>query len=151
LRLLEEVQRINSYQQDNVVNYLRDYFDEMQGKRIGLLGLSFKPKTYDMRNSPSIRIANLLYEDGVIIKAYDPVAMENAKKLIPFVELCENPYQVAENVDALILITEWDIFCNLDMKRIKSLMKGNLIFDGRNIWDRNILEGIGFIYKGIGK
>ncbi len=150
-RLLDEVQRINRIQQDNVVNKLRSALEDLHGKKIGLLGLAFKPKTDDMRNAPSIRIANLLDEEGARIVGYDPESMKNAEMVIPFVELTDNPWDVVKDADALVLVTEWDIFRSMDTAKIRDMMKGNVIVDGRNIWDRNEMENLGLKYYGIGR
>ena len=152
-KLLKEVKNINEFQKLLPVKKLKDIFGNLDKREIGILGLSFKPNTDDMRLAPSIDIINALFREGAAIKAYDPVAMDNAKKIfqnIP-VKYCNNPYKVAENSDAIIVVTEWNEFKYLDMLKIKDLMKGNVIIDGRNIYDRNKIEKLGFIYHGIGR
>ncbi|MFP4460409.1 MAG: UDP-glucose dehydrogenase family protein [Candidatus Zixiibacteriota bacterium] len=150
-RLLDEIQRINRKQQDAVIIKLREIFDELDGKKIGLLGLAFKPNTDDMRNAPSIRIANLLDEEGVELKGYDPQSMEKAGEVMPMVKLCKDKWEVVEDVDAVILCTEWQHFRDMDIKEIKSKMRGNVIIDGRNIWDPEVMKQLGFVYRGVGR
>ncbi|RKX71217.1 UDP-glucose 6-dehydrogenase [candidate division WOR-3 bacterium] len=150
-RLLEEVERINLRQQERVIEKLKEILWNLNGKTIGLLGLSFKPNTDDMRFAPSIRIAQLLKEEGAKVRGYDPVAMENAKKVMPFVTLANDPYQVCQDADGLVLVTEWEEFEKLDFERIKGLMRQAVIVDGRNLWDRKRLEELGFIYQGFGR
>ncbi|HIE06144.1 MAG TPA: UDP-glucose/GDP-mannose dehydrogenase family protein [bacterium (Candidatus Stahlbacteria)] len=150
-KLLEEVENINLGQQLNVREKLKEILWNLNGKVIGLLGLSFKPNTDDMRYAPSIKIAQLLIEEGARVRGYDPVAMDNAKKVMPDIEFCDDPYEVAKGADAIVLVTEWDVFKDLDMKRIKEQMRQAIVIDGRNIWDRKKLERTGFIYQGIGR
>ena len=123
----------------------------VKGKTIGVLGLAFKPNTDDMRFAPSIDIIKTLQGEGGKIKAYDPKAMSKAKDILIDVAYCENPYDVAKNSDALIIITEWPEFKELDLKIIKSLMKSPLIIDGRNIYNAEELKKQGFTYISIGR
>jgi len=115
------------------------------------LGLAFKPNTDDMRAAPSIEIAHLLQHEGAQVKGYDPVAMENAKRELPDVILCSDPYELAEGCDALVVVTEWNEFKHLDMTRIKPLMRRPVLIDGRNIYDPAQMEALGFIYRGVGR
>lgn len=150
-RLLKEVEHINEEQMHRVTKKLEGLLWNLRDKRIGILGLSFKPNTDDMRFAPSITIINDLKKEGAIIKAYDPVAMEKAKKIIPDIEFCKGPYEVAENVDGIILVTEWDEFKHLDLKRLKERMRQPVFLDGRNIFDPQEMRKMGFIYAGIGR
>jgi len=120
-------------------------------KTIGILGISFKPNTDDIRDAAAIEIIHLLQNEGARIRAYDPQAMENAAKVLKNVKLCENPYQVAEKADALILATEWNEFKQLDFGKVKTLMTQPVILDGRNLWDPDHLRSLGFTYLGIGR
>ncbi|HID32309.1 MAG TPA: UDP-glucose/GDP-mannose dehydrogenase family protein, partial [bacterium (Candidatus Stahlbacteria)] len=133
-RLLEEVERINLMQQDRVIEKLKGVLWNLNGKTIGLLGLAFKPNTDDMRFAPSIRISELLQKEGAKVKGYDPVAMDNAKKVIPSIQFENDPYGVARDADGLVLVTEWDMFTKLDFKKIKEMMRQGVIIDGRNLW-----------------
>ncbi len=152
-KLLKEVRNINDHQKLLPVKKLKNIFGTLNGKIIGILGLSFKPNTDDMRLAPSIDIINALVNEGAIVKAYDPVEIENAKKIFKNIDItyCESPYEVARESDAIVIVTEWNEFKYLDLIKIKKLMKENVIIDGRNIFDRKKLEKLGFLYKGIGR
>jgi len=123
----------------------------LQDKVIGILGLSYKPNTDDLREAPSIYIIGILKEKGAKIKAYDPVSIDNAKKIYPDIEYCKNPYDVARDADCLCIITEWEEFKKLDLKKIRGLMRTPVIADGRNIFERSEVEKLGFIYRGVGQ
>jgi UDPglucose 6-dehydrogenase len=124
----------------------------LENKQIGFLGLAFKPNTDDMRLAPSIDIINSLTEKGASVKAYDPVATDNAKKVLPGnVQFCSDPYEVAKDSDALIFATEWNEFRFLDFLKIKELMRDNVIIDGRNLFEPNKIKKLGFKYFGIGR
>jgi UDPglucose 6-dehydrogenase len=105
---LRAVIDINRYQRRRVVHQLRAWLGGLDERVVGLLGLSFKPNTDDMRSAPAIELAHLVENEGATVKAYDPAAMENAARFLPGVELCEDAYQVAEESDALIVVTEWN-------------------------------------------
>jgi len=104
-----------------------------------------------MRDAPSVTIANLLLEAGAVVKAFDPIAMEEAAKLLPAVEMMENPYAMAEGCGLLMVTTEWNEFRQLDLKRIQKSMKTPLLFDGRNIYDPKKMKELGFQYRGVGR
>lgn len=150
-QLLRAVLDINQHQRHRAVIKLRDMLGGLNERCIGLLGLSFKPNTDDMREAPSVDIARQLLREGAIVQAYDPVAMANAARLLPQVHLKESAYDVAVGADAIILVTEWNEFRQLDMARIKSLMRGDVLIDGRNIWNPAEMVALGFRYEGIGR
>jgi UDPglucose 6-dehydrogenase len=150
-QLLQAVMEINRNQRRRAVMKLRKVLKNLNDKTIGILGISFKPNTDDIRDAAAIEMAHLLENEGAHIRAYDPQAMNNASSVLKNVVLCENPYQVAENADALILATEWNEFKQLDFLRLKSLMAQPVILDGRNLWDATHLRGLGFTYMGIGR
>jgi len=150
-RLLKEVERINEEQKQRFFNKVAKLLPNLKNKQIGILGLSFKPNTDDIRFAPSIDIISRLQTAGAKIKAFDPYAMNNAKKIMPNIEYCKNPYQVAENSDALVIITEWDDFKKLDLNKIKKLLKRPIVVDGRNIYDPKTMGKNGFIYQSIGR
>ena len=125
--------------------------DVARGKRVALLGLTFKPNTDDMRDAPSIAIAQALIDVGVEITAYDPEGMEQAKPLMPEVTMTQNAYAAAEGADAIALITEWDAFRALDLQRIKSLMRTPVMVDLRNVYDPAEVREEGFTYTSIGR
>ncbi len=149
--LLKEVENINANQQKHIVGKLEKLLWNIKDKTVGVLGLSFKPNTDDMRFAPSITIIEMLQANGARIKAYDPVAMEKAKLVLKNVEFCANPYKVAEDADAIALVTEWSEFKDLDFARIKKSMRQPVILDGRNMFDPHQIRGLGFIYEGIGR
>lgn len=150
-KLLKSVVEINRERAERFVSIIKKVLSPLNGKTIGILGLAFKPNTDDMREAKSVEIIKLLQAENVTIKAYDPEAMSNAKKLLPKITYCKNPYEVAEGADAICLITEWNEFRFLNMERIKGLMKRPLIFDGRNFYDQERKKKLGFEYYGIGR
>lgn len=150
-QLLQAVMEINRNQRRRAVRKLRKSLKTLNEKTIGVLGIAFKPNTDDIRDAAAIELIHLLQNEGAQIKAYDPQAMENASHVLKNVMLCENPYQVAEDADALVLATEWNEFKQLDFKKLKSIMKQAVILDGRNLWDANALKDLGFTYMGVGR
>lgn len=150
-QLLNAVMEINDDRRPAAVNHLREMVGDLSGKVIGLLGLSFKPNTDDMRDAPAITISDALLAQGAQVRAYDPVAMEIAQPLLPNVEMCSDPYTMAQNCDALMVITEWNEFKQLDFEQIKTLMNQPVIFDGRNIYEPAVMRQMGFSYHGIGR
>ncbi|MFH1538410.1 MAG: UDP-glucose/GDP-mannose dehydrogenase family protein [bacterium] len=121
------------------------------GKTIGVLGLSFKPGTDDLRESTAILIIKKLLEKGAVVRAYDPMAMEKTKAIFPDITYCDDAYPVAEGADALLVVTEWNKFRQLNFNQIKSLMRGKHVFDGRNLYDPQVVERSGLVYHGIGR
>lgn len=150
-QLLRAVMDINRYQRQQIIVKLKEILGDLHGKNIGLLGLAFKPNTDDIREAASLDIVDSLQQEGAVIRAYDPVAMENAERLIQSIEYCEDAYQVAKDSDALILVTEWNEFKQLDFKRVGGLMKQRVLIDGRNIYDPVKLREYGFEYRGVGR
>jgi UDPglucose 6-dehydrogenase len=150
-KLLKEVARINQAQKEHFVYKIKKLLGKLQNKQLGILGLSFKPNTDDMRFAASIDIIKMLKKQGAKIKAYDPHAMHNALKIMPDIEYCRNPYDVAKSSDALIIITEWKEFSNLKLSKIRKLLKMPIIIDGRNIFEPTTMKKLGFIYSSIGR
>ena len=149
--LLRAALRINQEQPQNAVKKLQRLLGSLAGRTIGIMGLAFKPNSDDLREASSLSIISLLEEQGCHIKAYDPVAMTEASKIVPQITYCANAYEVAEGSDALILVTEWDEFKELDMRRISSSMEQPILIDGRNIYDPDEMIEAGFLYEGIGR
>ncbi len=149
--LLKSVIDINDSRSSHFVNMMRKKMGGLKGKTIGILGLSFKPNTDDMRDAKSIEIINIMLSEDAIIKAYDPVAMENAKKIMPHIEYCESSYKAAQKADAIAIVTEWREFKLLNMERIKMVMNRPVIFDARNIYDPEKIRKMGFEYYSIGR
>jgi UDPglucose 6-dehydrogenase len=150
-QLLYAVMEINRNQRRRAVYKLRKTLGNLNDKVIGVLGLSFKPNTDDIRDAPAIELIHLMQNEGARIQAYDPQAMSLASVQLNNVTLCKDPYQVAENADALVLATEWNEFKQLDFQRIYQLMHHPVILDGRNLWDPDLLRKIGFLYFGVGR
>ena len=151
-RILNEVMNVNYDRRKTVVKHLEQLLSsKLEGKTIGLLGLAFKPNTDDMRDAPSVDISNALMAAGAQVRGYDPVARETAASLMPAVEIFDDVYEMAENCDALVLVTEWNEFKQLDLEKIKSLLVLPVIYDGRNIYDPSLMIKMGFNYRAIGR
>jgi UDPglucose 6-dehydrogenase len=150
-KLLKEVANINEQQKEYFVKKVKNILWNLKDKIIGIWGLAFKPNTDDIRFAPALDIINLLKKEGAKIKAYDPKAIEKTKQVIPDIFYGDNPYAVCENADCLCLITEWEEFSQVDFKKVKSLMRQPIIFDGRNFLNKEALLSLGFEYYGIGK
>jgi UDPglucose 6-dehydrogenase len=149
--MLRSVLRINLGQPQVAITKLQSRLGPLAGKTVGILGLAFKPNSDDMREASSLAIISLLQEQGCRIKAYDPASMEVAARLMPAVTYCADAYEVARGSDALILVTEWDEFSELDMRYVRSLMNYPVLIDGRNLYDPREMIEAGFIYEGIGR
>lgn len=150
-KLLREVRNINEQQKEAFTKLIEDKLWIVKGKTIGVLGLSFKPNTDDMRSAPSIDIINTLQSEGAKIKAYDPEAMDNAKNILKKIVYCKDPYTLAKGCDCLLLLTEWDEFKSLDFKKISKALRQKIIFDGRNLFADKNLQQEGFEYYSIGR
>ena len=149
--LLEEMHIINELQKEIPVNHLKSMTYPLQGKIIALWGLSFKPKTTDMREAASLTIIKKLQEEGAIIHAYDPETNSEAKKIFPNLIYFDNPYNAVRGASGLILVTEWDEFRGIDFTQVANLMKEKNIMDARNIYNPDLLRTMGFNYRGIGR
>lgn len=149
-RFLEAVQRVNVNQRRVALSKLEGMLGTLEGAVIGLLGLAFKPGTDDLRSAPALPLAEALSERGAIVRAYDPVAMDGARRLLPEIDCVDSPQALAAGADALVLVTEWPQFRELDMAAIKPRMRRPVVLDGRNFWDPAYLEDIGFVYAGFG-
>ncbi len=150
-KILKAVVEVNDNQRQVIIKKIKTLLSEVKGKKIAVWGLSFKPKTDDMREAPSITIIESLQKQGAQITAFDPVAAENAKKILHNVEYYKTPYETVEGCSCLVIITEWNEFRELDMERIKSLMKEPNIVDARNIYDPEYIKKSGFNYIGVGR
>jgi UDPglucose 6-dehydrogenase len=150
-QLLYTVMEINNDRRAMAVDHIKDLLGDLKDKVIGLLGLSFKPNTDDMRDAPSITIAQRLLAEGATVRAYDPVAMEVARPLLPEVKMMPDPYSMAQGCDALLVLTEWNEFKQLDRPRLRDLMHRPIVYDGRNIYEPDEMAKYGFIYRGVGR
>ncbi len=149
--LLKAVKLINEQQKEFFLGKIKDNLWIIKDKTIGVLGLSFKPNTDDIRNAPSIDIIRSLQQEGARIKVYDPQAMVKAKNVLSNVVFCKDAYAVSRASDCLLVVTEWDEFKELDFAKVKRLLKRPLIIDGRNIYDPAQMEKLGFKYIGMGR
>lgn len=149
--LLREVLNINEEQKRFFVRKVENHLWNLRDKTLGILGLSFKPNTDDIRFAPSLDIIGELLKEGVKIRAYDPKAMDHFKKVFKEIDYMKGPYEVAKNADALLLLTEWDEFKTMDLRRIKKSMKLPIFFDGRNVFDAAAMKKMGFQYHSIGR
>jgi UDPglucose 6-dehydrogenase len=149
--LLKAVKHVNREQKDFMIKKIRDVLWIIKHKTIGVLGLSFKPNTDDIRNAPSLEIIKELQAEGAKIKAYDPSAMQRAKDILDDVVFCKDSYAACRGSDCLLILTEWDEFMELDFLKVKKLLKRPLIIDGRNIYDPERLNKLGFTYICIGR
>jgi UDPglucose 6-dehydrogenase len=150
-QLLTSVIEVNELQKRRVVGKLQKHLGSLVGRRIALLGLAFKANTDDMREASSLVLSARLQADGAHVAAYDPVAEEEARKLMPGVEFADSALGVVEGADAVILVTEWPEFAELDWTAIRQRMAGSLLVDGRNFADREAVIAAGFDYEGIGR
>ncbi|AOH84219.1 UDP-glucose 6-dehydrogenase [Sphingomonas panacis] len=124
---------------------------DVRGKTVAVLGLTFKPNTDDMRDSPAISVIQTLQDAGATVRAYDPEGMEQAKRVLSEVDYCGNAYETMEGADALVIVTEWDAFRALDLERVKGLLSQPILVDLRNIYPRDMVEAAGFAYTGVGR
>jgi len=151
--ILKAVRQVNYEQRIRFLEKLRNILGNLESRVIGVLGLSFKPGTDDVRESPAIDIIKILLNYGAKVRAHDPLAMENAKNVIQSenVEFCSDIYELADGLDALILATDWPDYEKIDFSRLSRLMKNRIILDGRNLFDKEELERLGFLYMGVGR
>jgi UDPglucose 6-dehydrogenase len=149
--LLDAVMEINLDQRTLVVEKLREVLGGLRDQVIGVLGLAFKPNTDDIREAPSIDVIENLLQKGAHVRAYDPKAMSVLKAKMNMIQYCTDPYAAATGADALLVVTEWDEFRQLDLDRLKTLMRRPVIVDGRNIFDPKTMRDRGFVYRGVGR
>jgi UDPglucose 6-dehydrogenase len=149
--LLKTVRAVNQQQKDLFLKKIKDILWIIKDKTIGILGISFKPNTDDIRNAPSIDIIKALQAEGAKIKVYDPCAMEKAKDILDSVRFCKDSYDVCWKSDCLLILTEWDEFKELDFSKIKKLLKRPFIIDGRNIYEPERMRKLGFNYISVGR
>jgi UDPglucose 6-dehydrogenase len=150
-QLLNSVIEVNELQKRRVIAKLQKHLGSLVGKEIGLLGLAFKPNTDDMREASSLVLSARLQAAGARVRAYDPVAEEQARKLITGVELKPSVEEAVAGADAVVLVTEWPQFKELDLRRLAEAMRGRLLIDGRNVYDPARVREAGLSYEGIGR
>ncbi len=151
--MLKEVQRVNAHARDRFIDKIRQKLWILKDKKLAVWGLAFKPDTDDVRNSVPIEIIEILLKEGALVKAYDPKGMQNVRdfNLIPGVELVDSPLEAADDAEALLLVTDWNEFANVELTELKNRMHTPLVFDGRNLFDPETMKSLGFEYFGIGR
>ncbi|MCG3111373.1 MAG: UDP-glucose/GDP-mannose dehydrogenase family protein [Candidatus Manganitrophus sp.] len=150
-KIVKAVIEVNRQQRERMIAKIEKEIGNLKGKQIGILGLSFKPNTDDMREAPSVAIIRALQERGAKIIAHDPAAMEEAKKVLKEVTYAADPYAVADGSDAIILMTEWNPFRNLDLDQIKKKLKAPVFVDLRNVYEPKKMAALGFKYTSVGR
>jgi UDPglucose 6-dehydrogenase len=145
------VTEVNELQKRRVVSKLQRHLGNLAGKRIGLLGLAFKPETDDMRGASSLVLAARLLAEGAVVSAYDPIAEEEACKLMPQLVYCDSAFATVQDADAIVLVTEWKELRELDWSEVAGRMRGDVLIDGRNALDQEAVRSAGLRYEGIGR
>jgi UDPglucose 6-dehydrogenase len=153
MRIASAASEVNQVQKKLLVQKTKALLNGAEGKVVGVLGLSFKPNTDDVRESPAIFVCRELARTGTHVQAYDPVATQNAKDALgqTNVSFCETAYEAASAADVLVIATEWNEFRNIDLSKIKSVMKNPVILDSRNIFEPERVRDLGFIYSSTGR
>ncbi|MBI3961278.1 MAG: UDP-glucose/GDP-mannose dehydrogenase family protein [Deinococcus sp.] len=149
--ILEAVSEVNTRQRERAFEQLRAALGMLPHATVGVLGLAFKPDTDDLRDAPALDIINRLLGAGIAVRAHDPVAIPNARRVLPQVQYCHDAYEVAQGSDALLLATEWRDYLALDWRQIRTLMRGRLVLDGRNVLEGSLLSALGFTYLSFGR
>ena len=151
VRIVEAALHVNDQQRNSIIERVRRLVPQLEGKTIAILGLAFKPETDDIREAPALKIIEDLLSDGAKVRAYDPAAMETARRILPGIEYCEDEYEAARGSDLLVVVTEWNQFRRLDMPRLKEVMREPNIVDLRNIYEPETMRSEGFNYLGMGR
>jgi UDPglucose 6-dehydrogenase len=151
LGIIDAAVKANSFQKEKAAKKVINELGKLKGKTVCVLGLSFKPNTNDLRDAPSIYIINKLLKAGANVRAYDPVAVPDAKEVLPKVTYCKNSYDAAKGANAVVIVTEWNQFRNLDLNKLKEIMKEKYFFDLRNIYEPKKLTDMGFNYYSVGR
>lgn len=151
LEVVEAAIRANAKQQAMMVEKIIQAVGSLEGKTLGVFGLAFKPNTDDIREAVSIKIIQALEKKGARVRAYDPAAMDSARQVMPDVIYCQDVYEVAEGSDALIMMTEWNQFRNLDLERIREALRKPIFIDLRNVYEPRRMKELGFQYIGVGR
>ena len=149
--LLDAVMEINLDQRTLLVEKLREVLGGLRDQVIAVLGLAYKPNTDDVREAPAIDVINSLKQKGARVRAYDPKAMPVLKQTLNDIQYCRDAYEAANGADAVLLVTEWEEFRQLDLERMKRVMRRPVIVDGRNLYEPNVMRELGFVYRGVGR
>jgi len=150
-QLLRTVIEINKHQRLKVIQRLRDTLGTLEGQTVALLGLAFKANTDDLREAPALEIAHLLLAEGATVRAYDPVAMPNAARLLPEAYFARDAYDAVAGADAAVVVTDWNEFKQLDLRKLRQGMTRPVLVDGRNVYEPMVARGAGFLYFAIGR
>jgi UDPglucose 6-dehydrogenase len=151
-RIVRTTVQVNDDRKERMVERVeRAIGGDLSGMSVGVLGLAFKPNTDDMREAPSIPLINGLVERGAKVRAFDPVAREQAEQVLSGIEFAEDAYQAADGADALVIVTEWDEFRALDLEKVAASMRGKVLVDLRNVYDREDAQQAGLAYHGVGR
>ena len=151
MQIASAASRVNDVQRKQMIAKIREAVGGLKGKTLGVLGLSFKPNTNDLREAPALAIGQELLAEGATIRAYDPEALEEACRILPGLQPCRDAYHAAEGADALIIMTEWNLFRNLDFERLKTAMRIPVLLDLRNIYDPERVTAAGFTHVSVGR
>ncbi|HBE82727.1 MAG TPA: UDP-glucose 6-dehydrogenase, partial [Blastocatellia bacterium] len=149
--IVDAVIEANERQREAMIPKIERLVGDLSGKQVGMLGLSFKPETDDMRESPAIEIIRSILEKGATIRAFDPVAMDEAKHYVSGIEYATDEYDAIKGADVLVIVTEWNQFRALDMEKVRSLLRSPKIADLRNIYEPSDMRAMGFDYVGVGR
>ena len=151
MQLAQATKRVNDQQRQRMIDKIRETLGGVQHKTVALLGLSFKPNTDDIRDSPALDIAESLMNEGCTVRAYDPEALGESCMVLPGLNPCRDSYHAAEGADALVLVTEWNQFRSLDFERMKTLLRAPILIDLRNVYEPNQLAKLGYYYVSVGR
>jgi UDPglucose 6-dehydrogenase len=151
MQIASAASKVNDAQRKRMVTKIREGLGGLAGKTVGLLGLSFKPNTNDLREAPALAVGQELLAEGAAIRAYDPEALEEACRVLPAMHPCRDAYHAAEGADALIIMTEWNVFRNLEFEKLKAAMRRPVLLDLRNIYDPARVAAAGFTYISVGR
>jgi UDPglucose 6-dehydrogenase len=151
MQIASAASRVNDSQRGRMVDKIREALGGLKGKTLAMLGLSFKPNTNDLREAPALTIGRVLLAEGATIRAYDPEALAEACQMMPELQACRDTYHAAEGADALVIMTEWNVFRNLDFEKLKSVMRVPVLLDLRNIYDPERIAAAGFKHVSVGR
>jgi UDPglucose 6-dehydrogenase len=151
MTLAKATKQINEQQRTRMLKKIVEAVGDLKGKTVGLLGLAFKPNTDDIRDSPALAIAEELIKAGATVRTYDPEALEESMKVLPDMVPCQDAYQTAEGADAIVLVTEWNQFRNLDLEQIRAKVKSPIFIDLRNVYEPQRMAEQGFYYVSVGR
>lgn len=151
MQIASAASRVNDSQRGRMIDKIREALGGLKGKTLAMLGLSFKPNTNDLREAPALAIGRVLLADGASIRAYDPEALTDACRMLPELQPCRDTYHAAEGADALVIMTEWNVFRNLDFEKLKSVMRTPVLLDLRNVYDPERVAAVGFKHVSVGR